>query len=492
MKKIFYGVLFLILCMPIAVFADDIYTDGTNNYATFAEAINGCTTCNIKLLADVNKNEIEIPAGKTVNLDLNGKTVSYDAITCTSCADIVNSGTLNVSNGTLADSKDGSYTANKYGILNGIGATATVKNVTFSFTGAVNSAAVINSGKITIDNSKYLVGDKNVHGFINTKDGEMIINSGEYTSKTNLSLIENYVGKLTINGGKFSVLGDHDSASLIQNNGELTINNGEFNTDIANILKVNEGAKVNIKNGNFTSTSGHFIFYCSFGGVSVQSYEIPNTGQFYVIVDNANVSVNSGIICTSLSRIPGNFRFNGGTYKTKGGLFDYRSAYVELLGGTYTSENGDFGALLSDETFIIGKDDGTINADAPVLTFKEFTTANGKLNFYDGTIYMNQKFTGGSGRYTINTPQNTTVKYLDGAPVKTYKVVLDNPSNGGGTGGTGSGATGGNNNSGNITPASDTDPIENPNTGMFIGIGAILIGGITLLTLCLKKKFYRI
>ena len=198
--------------------------------AAVAAAKDGNT---ITLLRDVTA-DVVIPAGKTIILDLNGKT-----LTNVSSNTITNEGTLTITG------------------------TGTVDNVTHGKAALVNyGTATLNGGNFTRslenpENNKNNGGGNSFYTILNDKGATMTINEGVTVSNVGhfSSMIRNVgddeaVSKMTINGGTFS-----GGINTVKNdaNGELTINGGDFsNTSQVVIMNWN---KATISGGTFEANA---------------------------------------------------------------------------------------------------------------------------------------------------------------------------------------------------------------------------------------------
>lgn len=322
-KKVLMLVLSLavVLAMSAPVFADTstVTKVSTTQQLTTAVAKGG----SIQLQNDITAS-ITIPAGKTVTLDLNGKTLMNDS----------NKDTITVENGATLnlDSSNGqgvvNNTSHGYAALYNSGE-ATVGNVKLyrsEENGSGNTFyTILNHGKLTIDGalvqnsanksslidngySSYNSGSART-GYVsgkNAKNPELIINSGTFDGGvTNIKNDDG--GIVTINGGSFK-----GARNAILNWNKMTINDGDF-TAKANLItnrrdesnKSSDGEILNageltINGGKFTATpvSGDAtrvfpIFGVDEDGTQLNGYDkaaktIINGGTFTDRLDNEN------------------------------------------------------------------------------------------------------------------------------------------------------------------------------------------------------------
>lgn len=258
------------------------FTDLAN---AVAYAADGAT---IKLADNVNA-DIVIPAGKTVTLDLNGKTltnVSSDTIT--------NNGTLTITG------------------------SGTVDNVTHAKAALINyGTATLNGGNFTRSkedaaNNSESAGENSYYTILNDKGGDLTINDG--VSVTNV--------------GHFS--------SMIRNGGttgttsNLLINGGSFSGGI-NTIKNAEGGILTIKGGDFSNTTQYVIMNWS-------------TAEIYDGTFEANSTASAVLFSSSWNSVGGTLNFYGGNVKTTSdsqkAIRDYYDANnkgsVAVTGGIFT------------------------------------------------------------------------------------------------------------------------------------------------------------
>lgn len=209
----------------------------TNGYLTLEAAVAAAQSGDIvKLVKDTSENII-IPNGKTIVIDLNGK-----KLTNADSHTIVNNGNLTIQG------------------------SGTVDNVTHQKAALVNyGTAVLNGGTYTRslenpENNKDNSGGNSYYTILNDKGGNMTINAGvEVTNVGHFSsMIRNggdanssAMSKLTIHGGVFS-----GGINTVKNDelGELTITDGSFSN--ASQCVIMNWHKANISGGTFETNEG--------------------------------------------------------------------------------------------------------------------------------------------------------------------------------------------------------------------------------------------
>ena len=211
---------------------DYVAAVGTNGYKTVAAAVAEADGKTVTLLKDVTENVV-IPAGKTVTLDLNGNKIQaptdkkYDAID--------NAGTLTV--------KDSKKTGEIVSTRNsGIGVYANSKttidyaNITGQegavggFKTTVGATVTINDGVFKgIDNAVVIFNGTDRTGASN----EITINGGTFVGTIQSAgyvacgIYAPWNDNITVNGGIFNITG---GAGIVARAGNVTVNGGEFNT----------------------------------------------------------------------------------------------------------------------------------------------------------------------------------------------------------------------------------------------------------------------
>ena len=226
------------------------------NSRTRSEAVLGAET--------ITRDQITIPAGKTLTLNLNGHSIRGEKACTESFAMIDNNGTLIITgNGTISF-KDtsagdpnfgwGSYTIHNKGTLiveNGtiehLGEQAFATHMIcaiFQYCGSTT----INDGTISTPNYRSA----------RLWMGDMTINGGDFDGQLWVQAVDN-TAELTINGGTFAPRGRDGSSVFITNDQRtvgLTVTGGYFNTKIgsSNTTNFAEGSGM-ITGGTFTEAA---------------------------------------------------------------------------------------------------------------------------------------------------------------------------------------------------------------------------------------------
>ena len=193
---------------------------GGTYYKTLADAVTAAdtTTTTVTLLKDTTEN-VTIPTGKTITLDLNGKTLSGGKNN--NKAALLNNGTVTIKDssatktGTIKREDDADKTGTSYYVIKNLG------------TMTIEQANVINnSGYKQTNPSGSMVGSSLICNGDREDDQEttLTINDGVFEQQNFLAVKNGTMGILNVNGGKFT-----SQHSAIQNWYKADIKGGEIN-----------------------------------------------------------------------------------------------------------------------------------------------------------------------------------------------------------------------------------------------------------------------
>ena len=304
---------------------ETIYTVGTGtnssvanagaNYNTLQSAINSVeanssSTQTVTLLKDVAE-DITIPSGKTLTLDLNGKTltnVSSDTITVASGAKLTITGEGTVDN--VTHGKADIYN-NGTVILNGGNYTRSHEAENTTETSAGNSYYnILNHGDMTIDGAVKVLSTGHFSSLVangyysysstNPRDGYV---SGTNQEKPNLTITDG-----SFSGGINTIKNDDDAI--------LTINGGTF-TNYTQAAFQNHGTAT-VTAGSFIANSKYAIDNCGCDAThDPGKLEISGgtfNGTLYVHSANSNVTISAGYFDGSISKTGGTLTISGGYF----------------------------------------------------------------------------------------------------------------------------------------------------------------------------------
>ena len=191
---------------------------GDTYYKTLAEAVAAADNATVTLLKDVTAN-VTIPEGKTITLDLNGKTLSGGKNN--DKAALLNNGTVTIKDssaaktGTIKREDDADMTGTSYYVIKNLG-TMTIEQAN------VNN----NSGYKKTNSAGYMAGSSLICNGDREDDKEttLTINDGVFEQQNFLAVKNGAMGILNVNGGKFT-----SKHSAIQNWYKADIKGGEIN-----------------------------------------------------------------------------------------------------------------------------------------------------------------------------------------------------------------------------------------------------------------------
>lgn len=312
-------------------------------YASIAAAIAAIDAeGTVTLLGDVAE-DVTIPEGKTITLNLNGKKLTNKA-----SHTITNNGTL-----TVTDSIGGGVVDNithaKAALSNAVGATATLEGGTF-----MRSKEAGKDGNNSGGNSYYTIEN---YGSMSFGSGASVENAGHFSSMIRsggINTIKNDdYGNLSINDGDF----DNTSQYVIMNWSKATINNGTFKTSskatsavLFNSSYGNDPADI----GSLEVNGGTFTTNSAAQPVLTNYYDANNTATSTVI--------NNGIFNGDLvneSEHKGPLSVSGGTFTDPAVAKHLKSGKAVLFNdGKYAVGNKD--AVKGDATYSVTNTDGTV------------------------------------------------------------------------------------------------------------------------------------
>ena len=317
--------MFTLVPTAMAEGSDPVAQIGETTYATLQAAINAATAGQtVKLVANTAE-DIKIPAGKDITLDLgnskltnksgdtitvelgatltvtgNGESADEDGSAGTvdntthQKADIVNNGTVILNGGWYLRSQETGVDTNTpgsnsyYNILNH--GEMTINNDTMVMQEGKFSSLIVNgyydyaggsdprqnyvdginqaAPKLTINNGGFLGG---VNTIKNDDGGELIINGGGFGNEEGCAVMNNTA---TINGGRFIAEGNYVLYSRYINDtvntGKLTVTDGQFEGNLAQI----NNAPIAISGGTFTTDPTAYL---------AEGYMSPKVGDSYKV-----------------------------------------------------------------------------------------------------------------------------------------------------------------------------------------------------------------
>ena len=386
---------------------------GDTYYKTLADAVAAADNNTVTLLKDVTA-DITIPAGKTMTLDLNGKTLTNVndhtilnngnlTITGTGKVDnishakgaLYNKGTVVVNGGTFDRSKENGKTSND----SGSNSWYTIKNV----------------GSMTIHDGATVqtAGNNTTLGKFSSLVSNGYFNAGDYTNNRGL---EQPI--LTIDGGTF-----RGGLNTIKNDdhAKLTINGGTFSNYYQAVVQNHNIAE--ITGGTFTAASDanaktYGIYNCGCGAeIDLGTLTVSGgtfTGATYAVAEvssqNAIVNISGGQFAGTKAAIIKSSTSNA-TIAVSGGTFSSDPS-VHVVGNGNTNivkRDGSEGAYTYTVLAKSGLTSGVYLTDpsrALASNYYVSSTANGVW-----TVSYSAPYSGGSSSYdptySVSTPSKT-------------------------------------------------------------------------------------
>ena len=290
--------------VPTAIGANDVASINGVGFTSIEAAITTSSAATIVLEQDVTE-DITIPAGKTITLDLNGKTLT------------------NVSGDTITIANGASLTITGEG---------TVDNITHQ------KAAIYNNGTTVLDGG-YYYRSKETGVDADTSGGNSyytILNHGAMTINAGVTIEQ--CGKFSsmIDNGYYSYNSTNPRSGYVSGtnmaNPALTINGGSFDGGI-NTVKNDDGATLTIEGGTFANSTQAVVQNHNIATISGGTFSTAAGAPF--VIDNCPCDA-------TLDK--GEFTISGGTFT---GEIQHRPrgnyGFVKLSGGTYSSKpNADF------------------------------------------------------------------------------------------------------------------------------------------------------
>ena len=277
--------------------ADAVASIDNQCFKTLAGAIAAASDGDtVKLIKDI-KEDITVPAGKSITIDLNSKSITNSS-----------SDTITVAQGANLTIKS----------------TGTVDNITHGKAALVNyGTAVLDGGTYTRslenkENNKNDAGGNSFYTILNDKGGNMTIKDG--VTVTNIGHFSSMIcnrgdstsqsaSKLKINGGKFS-----GGLNTVKNDelGELTVTGGSFSNTSQFVIM--NWHKANLSGGSFEANdSAEAVLFTSKYFENRAVGELTVTGGTYICKDNQKVLCDR---YDNKEEYKGTATITGGTFST--------------------------------------------------------------------------------------------------------------------------------------------------------------------------------
>ena len=312
---------------PVAKIGEETYTTLAE---AFTKAPENATVVLVENITGLTTDDIAmVPAGKTIVLDMNGKSITVDSSFVG--RPIVNNGTLTITGNGIIDSSNSEFGG--YGAVNNFGV-LTIENGTFR-------------GNVMADGSAVYV----------RPGGEATINGGLFEGCAAV----NNAGKLTVNGGTFQTTSCNqttDSTGGMNHWAYCVISSGELYFNYGTVEGVQGGLGINngyaeVKGGKFQtvacehSAAGAYSFYALYIAGEIGQVEALISGGEYrsasrvaVLCGNDNTGGDGGINAKATAYITGGTFIGGGSSPAlQAGT---NTGDPQITGGTFSSDVSDY------------------------------------------------------------------------------------------------------------------------------------------------------
>ncbi len=389
MKKRFLSILMALSLalslLPTAAFA----TEGTGgpgsevvqgvkeNYISIAAALEAGET-NVTLVGDLTENVV-IPAGKTLTIDLGGRKITNDTTSTTEDTIYVTLGAELTINGT-----------------------GTVDNVSNA------KAAIFNNGTVTLNGGTYTRSQET--GRNPTDGGENsyynILNHGIMTINKNVEVTQTGAYSSLIANGYYNYMATNERSGYVEGTNQaapsLTINGGTFSGGI-NTIKNDDNATLVIYDGLITNVTQAAVqnnnIATIYGGTfNAPGYDVLQNRHFDSAYNAGKLTVSGGEFTGSLLNTSGAvWDITGGTF-SDANVRDYVSENHECI----DNNNGTYTVRLIEDKLVI---DGSVGEDGNVTG-----SLDGKFD-PNGTTVTDETDDGVSGSgNTTGVTDNVEVK----------------------------------------------------------------------------------
>ena len=266
-----------------------------------------------------------------------------------------NGSNLTITGGTIYSSRRETIYHNSVG-------TVQIDNCEVITESAIDTVMIANitTGTITINGGEFTYTGRSI--IWNDRAGVVNLNGGTFSANASDGTIRNSsTGTINIGGGTYS-----STNNVVVGNsaaGTINIDDGTFSTNSGNTIYNWNNGKININGGTFTSGSGHVINNASTGEITITGGELTtNTGNGINNTSTGPINVLGGTIISN----------------SKNGINNTSTATIVL-------------GINNDRTYPTAYPNINADEDFPVIKGGDYgiNTPNGRVNFYDGIVYVN-------------------------------------------------------------------------------------------------------
>ena len=372
MKKILATILALVMAIGVTTMAwatEPVAEKEVKTADELSAAINGNGDLIKVKLGESFAADVVIPTGKTVTIDLNGKTLTNNG-----------GDTITVQKGATL-------------IINGSG---TVDNVTHG------KAAIVNNGTATLNGGTYT---RSLEDEANNKDS-----AGKNSYYT---ILTDKGATMTINAGVTVINVGHFS-SMIRNGGTgtdvstLTINGGTFSGGI-NTVKNDEAGELFIYGGNFSNTSQYVVMNWNKTTIDDGTFETLESAEAVLFTSNWGGDAGAATSTGTLTINGGTFERASDSQKMIETAYDYDNEEKDQhyhYTGTASISGGKFDANVSayaGDTAVASLNGTYYVGTTDIGKAVESMGAGDTLTVVNGTVKIgNSEYTaGGNATYTV-------------------------------------------------------------------------------------------
>lgn len=355
---------------------DIVYLESTGkNYTSFKAAIEDSQEIDtIKIIKDAEKiaetDSVTIPEGKTITLDINGKTL-YTAVESA----FINNGTLKIVDSTEYEDSNGEIVA---GVL-GTNANILIEN---------NNILYIESGILEL-----------AVGGTASEFTKLIINKGTIEATggrlqddvSSNELIHNVSGTAIINGMEFQSNKASSSRAILAEGGtinmESVVADARIYVEENAIVSVNSGEIVGVTNyGKFDTsdtTLSEIVNYGTFNMINSNSKGITNYGEFKIINGSIEgVISNEGTLNIESQNDITPMKLTYTSTSKKYALTN--SGEVTIKG--YVEVNSETGGIANNSGLLTIGDDTNVTNTVKIIASDIAVSNNGEFNYYGGIL----------------------------------------------------------------------------------------------------------
>lgn len=311
-------------------------------YATVAEAINEANDGDVVILIKDVEADVVLTVNKAITVDLNGKTLTNNAVT--SAYTLVTNAAVTLKNGTYKSTNSGARAI-------GANANLTLSGVTVESAGLVGVAFSGNGGVYTVENSTlkggYAIASFADNSTINITDGVIEARAcGIYHNGTYKNLTLNVKDTSIIAGSEeVSEANDDTTGVLISGQSVNGLHNVKFEGST-----VKGGTAVEVKYTNLT------VIDCEITATASKVEYVQNnnggTSRGFALVSTDNAKGSETPAPSGTIKISGNSKFSG--IVGLGNSAAVKEAYADLTDANYEISGGTFSSAIGDDYFVNG------------------------------------------------------------------------------------------------------------------------------------------